>query len=472
MKNMKAQKHRSSLKPILITVLVLAVLGAAAWGGWTWYDNNVDRSGWVQEENTVYYKDFHGKYVSGWQTIGESVYYFQDDNAMALSWQVIGGKAYYFGDNGPMRTGWQTIEEALYYFGSDGVLLTGWQEIDGETYYFDGSGAAVSGWLDFDGQRYYLDCGIPARGWLEQEGGRYCFAEDGAMYVGWQTLEEQTYYFREDGIVAVGHTELEDGCYYFGEDGAMHTGWLDAPIGKTYFREDGTQAFGWTEIDGSRYYFSEDGAMYVGWLQEGEYHYYLQEDGTAAVGPKQIDGNTHYFTPKGIHVVLVNRSNYVPSYYKVNLVTVTGWHQVDALCLEPLQQMLADCNAAGIEYTFNSAYRTYAMQREILDVRTQEHQDNYGMSYEEARAVALRTVAYPGTSEHQLGLAVDILGEEAKAWLGEHCWEYGFILRYTAEKQAITGFVEELWHFRYVGKEVSMDMKDSGLCLEEYLGAA
>ena len=389
---MKAQKHRSSLKPILITVLVLAVLGAAAWGGWTWYDNNVDRSGWVQEENTVYYKDFHGKYVSGWQTIGESVYYFQDDNAMALSWQVMSGKAYYFGDNGPMRTGWQTIEEALYYFGSDGVLLTGWQEIDGETYYFDGSGAAVSGWLDFDGQRYYLDCGIPARGWLEQEGGRYCFAEDGAMY--------------------------------------------------------------------------------VGWLQEGEYHYYLQEDGTAAVGPKQIDGNTHYFTPKGIHVVLVNRSNYVPSYYKVNLVTVTGWHQVDALCLEPLQQMLADCNAAGIEYTFNSAYRTYAMQREILDVRTQEHQDNYGMSYEEARAVALRTVAYPGTSEHQLGLAVDILGEEAKAWLGEHCWEYGFILRYTAEKQAITGFVEELWHFRYVGKEVSMDMKDSGLCLEEYLGAA
>ena len=112
------------------------------------------------------------------------------------------------------------------------------------------------------------------------------------------------------------------------------------------------------------------------------------------------------------------------------------------------------------------------MQKEILDTRTQEHQDNYDLSYEAARSMALQTVAYPGTSEHQLGLAVDLLGTEAKAWFGEHCWEYGFILRYTAEKQAITGFVEELWHFRYVGREVSMDMKDSGLCLEEYLGAA
>ena len=51
------------------------------------------------------------------------------------------------------------------------------------------------------------------------------------------------------------------------------------------------------------------------------------------------------------------------------------------------------------------------------------------------------------------------------------CWEYGFILRYTADKESITGITDEPWHFRYVGKEVSMDMKDSGLCLEEYLGA-
>jgi D-alanyl-D-alanine carboxypeptidase len=88
-----------------------------------------------------------------------------------------------------------------------------------------------------------------------------------------------------------------------------------------------------------------------------------------------------------------------------------------------------------------------------------------------------------GTSEHHTGLAVDIVGHDyyysghpgstraVQAWLKEHCWEYGFILRYTSEKQAITGFTAETWHFRYVGTEVSMDLKDSGLCLEEYLGA-
>ena len=120
---------------------------------------------------------------------------------------------------------------------------------------------------------------------------------------------------------------------------------------------------------------------------------------------------------------------------------------------------------------FNSAYRSIAAQREILELRTQEHMADYGLDFNAARAKALRTVAYPGTSEHHLGLAVDLLGDAAIAWFGEHCWEYGFIVRYTAEKESITGFVDEPWHFRYVGREVSLDLKDSGLCLEEYLGA-
>ena len=96
---------------------------------------------------------------------------------------------------------------------------------------------------------------------------------------------------------------------------------------------------------------------------------------------------------------------------------------------------------------------------------------DFDLDYKAARAKALQTVAYPGTSEHHLGLAVDLLGDEAIAWLTEHCWEYGFIVRYRGEKAHITGIVNEPWHFRYVGTEVSLDMKDSGLCLEEYLGA-
>ena len=67
---------------------------------------------------------------------------------------------------------------------------------------------------------------------------------------------------------------------------------------------------------------------------------------------------------------------------------------------------------------------------------------------------------------------MDVVCSVDPVWLHEHCWEYGFILRYPEGKSDITGITYEHWHYRYVGTEVSMAMKDSGLCLEEYLGAA
>ena len=197
-----------------------------------------------------------------------------------------------------------------------------------------------------------------------------------------------------------------------------------------------------------------------------------QSDGSAAVGPTEIDGETHFFTPKGMEVILVNAAHPIPSYYTVNPVIVVDWHRVDQRCYEPLMQMLSDCSGAGIEYIFNCGYRTMQEQTDILEKRTQEHMKEFDLDFDEARKKALETVAVPGTSEHQMGLAVDISGEDAHAWLAEHCWEYGFILRYTEDKAEITGITNEPWHFRYVGREISMDMKDSGLCLEEYLGAA
>ena len=89
----------------------------------------------------------------------------------------------------------------------------------------------------------------------------------------------------------------------------------------------------------------------------------------------------------------------------------------------------------------------------------------------------------PGTSEHQLGLAVDLVDasyqvlDEAQAstpaqqWLMAHCWEYGFILRYPAEKQDITGIIYEPWHYRYVGRDHAQAIRQSGQCLEEFLQA-
>ena len=96
---------------------------------------------------------------------------------------------------------------------------------------------------------------------------------------------------------------------------------------------------------------------------------------------------------------------------------------------------------------------------------------------------AKKWVAVPGTSEHQLGLAVDIIDSNygylddyqasmpTQKWLMEHCWEYGFILRYPEGTTEITGIIYEPWHYRYVGVEVAMEMKQLGVTLEEYLGA-
>ena len=105
-----------------------------------------------------------------------------------------------------------------------------------------------------------------------------------------------------------------------------------------------------------------------------------------------------------------------------------------------------------------------------------EYMNKNGLSRSKAESAARLTVADPGTSEHHTGLAFDVTvpGETFKftkqcQWLHEHCWEYGFIIRYTDDKQDITGFLGEEWHIRYVGTEHSMNMKNSGLCLEEYL---
>lgn len=436
---------------ILPAILAIALLATLAAGGWMWYDNHVDRSGWVEKDGIRFYRDFHADPVSGWLDVDGARYYFRDDGTPSTGWQEIDGITYYFGDSGPM--------------------ITGWLELDENTYYFGANGAMVEGWLNMGGPCYYLRDGILVTGWQMIEGQHYYFSDEGIMQTGWLELHDGTRYLNEDGTLFTGYAVIDDRQFFFQENGIMHVGWLEQGEGLCYYAEDGALALGWTEIDGKRYYFGEDGIMQTGWLEQGEYRYYLQEDGSAAVGPTQIDGDTYYFSPKGIHVVLVNALNSVPDYYTLDLVTVTGWHQVQSICLEPLNRMLEGCSAAGIEYSINSAHRTVKEQTLILENRTKEYMKNFDLEYEQARERALLTVAIPGTSEHHLGLAVDLLGEEALGWFAEHCWEYGFILRYTAEKESITGIIDEPWHFRYVGTEVSLDMKDSGLCLEEYLGA-
>lgn len=434
---------------ILFSILALLI-------GWAVFDQTVDRSGWVEKDGQYSYRDFHGQKITGWLTLGDQTYYFGEDKLMHTGWLEENGNRYHFGTDGIMNVGWTNVEDMRCYFDAAGALHTGWLDVGGKRYYLNERGAMVSGWNEIDGKTYY-------------------FGENGAMYTGWNTLAENVYFFEPSGALVTGRVELDGKRYYFQEDGIMFTGWDDSEEGRRYYGSDGVQTFGWVEIDGKWYFFGEEGLSQTGWFQDGEYRYYLHEDGSAAVGPTTIEGQKYYFTPKGIMVVLVNGDHSVPDYYKTDLETYIPWHQVATVALEPLTRMLEDCVAAGYEYEFNSAYRSIQVQQDILTLRTQEYMAA-GYPEEEAYLEARKTVALPGTSEHHLGLAVDILNKDKAArkvldWLGEHCWEYGFILRYAAEKAPITGIVHEPWHFRYVGTRVSMEMKDSGLCLEEYLGA-
>ncbi len=443
-------KHH--FRRIAIALLLIAIAAACAGGAWLWYDNNVDRSGWAEKDGIRFYRDFHADPVSGWLTIDGSTYYFHEDGTPHIGWQEIDGTTYYFSDSGTMHTGW--LEE------------------NGRLFYMGGNGARVEGWLWLGADRYYLLDGVLLTGWQTIDGNRHYFDENGIMAMGFREVDGSTYYF-DEGILLTGPQIIDKQHYHFLDDGAMHTGWLDEDDTRSYFRSDGTQVFGWETIDGKQWFFDEQGILCLDrWVQDGEYRYYIFGDGTYATGPTVIDGQQHYFSPQGIEVILVNAVNPLPKNYPQTFVNVVDYHDVDSRCYDALVAMLADFEEeVGVEYTFNSAYRTWEEQTGILEYRTLEHMRDYGMTFQEARAKALETVAIPDTSEHQLGLSVDLVGKTINDWLAENCWDYGFILRYPADKQHITGITNEPWHFRYVGKKVSLDMKDSGLCLEEYLGA-
>ena len=162
------------------------------------------------------------------------------------------------------------------------------------------------------------------------------------------------------------------------------------------------------------------------------------------------------------------------------LVPVQNDQAVDARAYPDLQNMLGDMSQAGLSPLICSSYRSQERQQELYDNKVQRVMDE-GVSREAAQAEAARWVARPGTSEHQTGLAVDIvslsnqmLDETQEStpefqWLAENSWKYGFILRYPNDKSEKTGIAYEPWHFRFVGKEAAEEMHDLGLCLEEYL---
>jgi D-alanyl-D-alanine carboxypeptidase len=171
---------------------------------------------------------------------------------------------------------------------------------------------------------------------------------------------------------------------------------------------------------------------------------------------------------------LANKTHPVGEYAPPELVTLKNGTQVDVRMYPALQKMYDDMRAQGLQPMTREAYRTYAAQQDIMESRIRQHR-NEGKSPAEAKRLAEMYVALPGTSEHQLGLAVDINSEDGNNWnvynwLAVHAHEYGFILRYPQGKEEITGFQYEAWHYRYVGKTAAEAMYKSGKTLEEYLG--
>ena len=256
-------------------------------------------------------------------------------------------------------------------------------------------------------------------------------------FTGWAEIDGETVYLDAD-IIHTGWLTLEDGTYYLDDQGHKTTGWLD--------------------LDGRTFYFLSDGR--------------------AAQGKHIMEETTYYFSSKGEHIALVNRWNTLSWEYAPEIVEAVDGCWVSPECADALKQMMSDLeNEVGVTSLLNG-YRSYTKQCDAF-YSSVNHMVKGGMSYDAAYASTINSLAIPGTSEHQLGLAVDIMnphdlfyekGEtEVLRWLKTHCWDYGFILRYPENTAYITGIIFEPWHYRYVGLELAMELRDNGLCLEQYL---
>jgi len=201
----------------------------------------------------------------------------------------------------------------------------------------------------------------------------------------------------------------------------------------------------------------------------------LPEPGAAASGDGAAVSGDDW------RLLLVNGDHPLPEDFQApELTALRNGHAVDSRAYPELQRMMDDCRAAGLEPLICSSYRSRDKQAELFEKKVQSLLDRAG-SRSEAEDQAAEWVSRPGTSEHQTGLALDIVdksyqlldeGQEETAvqkWLMAHCAEYGFILRYPTEKSALTGVNYEPWHYRYVGAEAAEEIMSQGLCLEEYL---
>lgn len=184
-------------------------------------------------------------------------------------------------------------------------------------------------------------------------------------------------------------------------------------------------------------------------------------------------------------LLLVNKEHALPEDYEIQLY----WLQnkscaVSVEMYDALKEMLTDGSTDGREFVVASGYRDADFQQKLLDEDIEASMESEGLTYQQAYEKETRETMPPGYSEHETGLAVDIvslnyqiLDEQQEytpenQWLRENCSRYGFILRYPKGKEDITGIDYESWHFRYAGRAAAKEIMSRGITLEEYLGEA
>lgn len=178
-------------------------------------------------------------------------------------------------------------------------------------------------------------------------------------------------------------------------------------------------------------------------------------------------------------LVIANKASALPSDYKVTAKEYgENGIPVDVRIQGELTKLISAAANEGYSLSVVTGYRSYEKQSDIFNKKVEELMF-LGYTEEAAKETAVKSVALPGTSDHNTGLGVDIVNTMSQSisaesasyqWLCDNAWEYGFVLRYPADKTEVTGFSFEPWHWRFVGEENAKAMHESGLCLEEYLG--
>lgn len=205
----------------------------------------------------------------------------------------------------------------------------------------------------------------------------------------------------------------------------------------------------------------------------------LSENGSKPVSVSDNASSEGTFSSDDWKIILVNKQHPIPDDYEFKLGNISGNMKCDERMITPLFEMLSAARSDGVSLIVCSPYRDMSRQTMLFSKKIDRYMGG-GMSYMDAYNLASQAVTVPGSSEHQIGLAVDIITDgyssldegfgETKAgkWLSANSYKYGFILRYPKGKEEITSIEYEPWHFRYVGVEAATVISENNICLEEF----